>query len=109
MLYLQKKGESGAEVSDILTHCEYSGRRALQDDIRLLRDEYRAEITYKRSRPPRYCLVDAGELLLSLKFDVNEVARWILSCSPNIKVLNFAEWSALWLRESYSGELHKCF
>ncbi|MBQ6969237.1 MAG: hypothetical protein IJP85_02795, partial [Synergistaceae bacterium] len=91
LLYLRKKGESGAEVSDILTHSEYSERRALQDDIRLLRDEYRAEIIYKRSRPPRYYLVDAGKILLSLKFDVNEVARWILSCSPNIKVLNFAE------------------
>ena len=73
MSYLRKKGESGAEVSDILNHCEYSGRRALQDDIRLLRDEYRAEIIYKRSRPPRYCLIDAGELLLSLNLDINEV------------------------------------
>ncbi|MBQ6664422.1 MAG: WYL domain-containing protein [Synergistaceae bacterium] len=73
LAYLRKKGESGAEVSDVLNHCEYSGRRALQDDIRLLRDEYRAEIIYKRSRPPRYCLIDAGELLFSLRLDINEI------------------------------------
>ena len=36
LLYLRKKGESGAEVSDILTHSEYSGRRALQYDIKKL-------------------------------------------------------------------------
>ena len=36
LLYLRKKGGSGAEASDILTHCEYSGRRALQDDIKII-------------------------------------------------------------------------
>ncbi len=73
LVYLRKKGEKGAEVPDILNHCEYSGRRALQDDIRLLRDEYHAEITYKRSIPQRYCLTDAGDLLLSLNLNINEI------------------------------------
>ena len=73
LVYLRKKGEHGAEIPDIMTNCEYSGRRALQDDIRLLRDEYHAEISYKRSTPRRYCLTDAGDLLLSLNMNINEI------------------------------------
>ena len=45
----------------------------MQNDIRLLRDEYRAVIVFKREYPPRYSLIDAGELLLSLNLDINEV------------------------------------
>ena len=73
LVYLRRKGETGAEVTDIMTHCEYSGRRALQNDIRLLRDEYHAEISYKRSTPQRYCLTNAGDLLLSLNMNINEI------------------------------------
>ena len=73
LVYLRKKGEYGAEVPDILAYCEYSSRRALQNDIRILRDEYRTDIAYKRTCPPRYFLRDAGELLLSLNLDINEV------------------------------------
>ena len=73
MSYLRKKGKSGAEVSDIITNCEYSGRRALQDDIRLLRDEYKAQIAFKRNYPQRYCLTYEGEFLLSLSLDMNEI------------------------------------
>lgn len=73
MSYLRKKGKSGAEVSDIITSCEYSGRRALQDDIRLLRDEYKAQIAFRRNYPPRYCLTYEGEFLLSLSLSVNEI------------------------------------
>lgn len=74
LTYLRKKGENGAEVPDIMNHCEYSGRRALQDDIRLLREEYRAEITYTRTFPPRYCLKYEGELLLSLSLSINDIS-----------------------------------
>ncbi|MBQ4432504.1 MAG: hypothetical protein IJP89_06395 [Synergistaceae bacterium] len=74
LTYLRKKGENGAEVPDIMHHCEYSGRRALQDDIRLLREEYRAEIIYKRSIPRKYCLKYEGELLLSLSLNINEIS-----------------------------------
>lgn len=74
LTYLRKKGENGAEVPDIMNHCEYSGRRALQDDIRLLREEYRAEITYTRTFPPRYCLKYEGELLLSLSLNINDIS-----------------------------------
>ena len=73
LVYLRRKGEKGAGVTDIMAHCEYSGRRALQNDIRLLRDEYHAEISYKRSSPQRYCLIDAGDLLLSLNMNINEI------------------------------------
>ena len=65
-----------------------------------MRDEYRAEITYKRSRPPRYCLVDAGELLLSLKFDANEIGAlrgrvlvFRLSRIQSVRVLDDVEFS----------------
>ncbi|MBR0204065.1 MAG: hypothetical protein IJQ56_06855 [Synergistaceae bacterium] len=51
LTFLRRRGDSGAEIQDIINHCEYTNRRALQDDIRLLRDEYRAEISYRRSTP----------------------------------------------------------
>lgn len=73
LVYLRKKGEHGAEVPNILNHCEYTNKRALQDDIRLLREEYHAVITYKRSLPKRYCLEDEGELLLSLSLNREDV------------------------------------
>ena len=73
LVYLRKKGEYGAKVGDILASCEYSNRRALQEDIRLLRDEYHAEITYKRSVPPRYCLTYEGEFLLSLSLNIKDI------------------------------------
>ncbi len=72
--YLRKKGENGAGVSELLTYCEYSGRRTLQDDIRLLRDEYKAVITYRRDYPPRYCMVNEGEFLLSLSLNINDIS-----------------------------------
>ncbi len=72
--YLRKKGGAGAQVSDILTHCEYSGKRALQDDIRLLRDEYKAQIAFRRDYPQRYCLTYEGEFLLSLSLEMNEIS-----------------------------------
>ena len=71
--FLRKKGSDGAEVPDIMAHCEYSNRRALQDDIRLLRDEYKAEIIYKRNFPQRYCLTYEGEFLLSLSLNSNDI------------------------------------
>ncbi|MBR4195362.1 MAG: WYL domain-containing protein [Synergistaceae bacterium] len=72
--YLRKKGEAGAEVSDLITHCEYSGRRALQDDIRLLRDEYKAGITFRRDYPRRYCMTYEGEFLMSLSLNMNDIS-----------------------------------
>ena len=39
LTFLRKKGENGAEIDEIMCHCEYKDRRALQDDIRMLRDE----------------------------------------------------------------------
>ncbi|MBQ7219405.1 MAG: WYL domain-containing protein [Synergistaceae bacterium] len=72
-VFLRKKGDDGAEVGDIMTHCEYTNKRALQEDIRLLREEYHAEITYKRSFPPRYCLTYEGEFLLSLSLNMNDI------------------------------------
>ena len=41
-------------------------RRALQDDIQMLRDEYRTEIIFKRAKPYRYCLKSEGDFMLSL-------------------------------------------
>lgn len=71
--FLRKKGNDGAQVSDIITHCEYTNKRALQDDIRLLRDEHKAEISYKRTSPPRYCLTYEGEFLLSLSLNIKDI------------------------------------
>ena len=71
--FLRKKGEDGATVHELLEHCEYSNKRALQEDIRLLKDEYKAEITYKRSFPPRYCLTYEGEFLLSLSLNIKDI------------------------------------
>lgn len=71
--YLRKKGEDGAKVNDVLSHCEYTNRRALQEDIRLLRDEYHTEIIFKRSFPPRYCLTNEGEFLLSLSLSMKDI------------------------------------
>ena len=70
-LYLRKKGGQGAEVQDIISYCEYSNKRALQKDIKLLRDEYKAEITYKRSDPKRYCMTYEGELFILLSLNLN--------------------------------------
>ena len=65
-----------------------------------MRDEYRAEIIYKRSRPPRYYLVDAEKILLSLKFDVNEISAlrgrvlvFRLSRIQSVRVLDDVEFS----------------
>lgn len=74
LTFLRKKGESGAEIQDIINHCEYTNKRALQDDIRLLRDEYRAEIFYRRSTPHRYCLEYEGDFLLSLSLNEKDIA-----------------------------------
>ena len=71
--YLRKKGKNGAEVQELLSHGEYANKRLLQNDIKLLRDEYRAEITYKRSFPNRYCLVYEGEFLLSLNINIHDI------------------------------------
>lgn len=72
-LYLRKKGQDGAEINDIISHCEYTNKRALQDDIRLLRDEYHTEIIFKRSFPQRYCLINEGEFLLSLSLSMKDI------------------------------------
>ena len=102
LVYLRKKGENGAEIPDILNHCEYSNRRALQDDIRLLRDEYRAEITYRRNNPKRYCLVDAGELLLSLNLDINEIGALSMGLGMAMHFIPFIKKSCkrLWQKIS---------
>ena len=102
LVYLRNKGEAGAEVSDILSNCEYSGKRALQDDIRLLRDEYEAEIVYRRSVPPKYCLVDAGELLLSLKLDINEISALSMGLGMAMHFIPFIKGSCkrLWRKVS---------
>ena len=71
--YLRKKGSNGAEVKDLLSHCEYKNKRLLQNDIKLLRDEYKTEIVYKRSLPRRYCLKYEGDFLLSLGLNINEI------------------------------------
>ncbi|MBQ8693518.1 MAG: WYL domain-containing protein [Synergistaceae bacterium] len=71
--FLRKKGEYGAEVADIMDYCEYNDRRALQEDIRMLRDEYRTEIIFKRKKPYRYCLKSEGDFLLSLNLNEEDV------------------------------------
>ena len=71
--FLRKYGERGAEVEAILRQCEYNDRRALQDDIRMLRDEYRADIAFKRAQPCRYCLKAEGDFLLSLNLNEQDV------------------------------------
>ncbi|MBQ9404054.1 MAG: WYL domain-containing protein [Synergistaceae bacterium] len=73
LTFLRRRGDSGAEIQDIIHHCEYTNRRALQDDIRLLRDEYRAEISYRRSTPRRYCLDYEGDFLLSLNLNEKDI------------------------------------
>ena len=71
--FLRKKGEYGAEVTDIMNYCEYNDRRALQEDIRMLRDEYGTEIIFRRQKPYRYCLKYEGDFLLSLNLNEEDV------------------------------------
>ena len=71
--FLRKKGKYGAEVTDIMNNCEYNDRRALQEDIRMLRDEYRTEIVFKRKKPYRYYLKSEGDFLLSLNLNEEDV------------------------------------
>ena len=51
LLLLRERGEQGVETDTILNRCEYSSRRLLQDDIRMLREEFGAEIAFLRSPP----------------------------------------------------------
>ncbi len=95
--FLRKNGERGAEVEAILRQCEYNDRRALQDDIRMLRDEYRADIAFKRAQPCRYCLKSEGDFLLSLNLNERDVialvaglgmtAHFLPSMEENCKAL----------------------
>ena len=71
--FLRKKGEYGAEVTDIMDYCEYNDRRALQEDIKMLRNEYRTEIIFKRKKPYRYYLQSEGDFLLSLNLNEEDV------------------------------------
>ena len=97
LTFLRRQGEHGAETEDILRQCEYSNRRALQDDIRMLRDEYRADIVFKRAQPCRYCLKAEGDFLLSLNLNERDVialvaglgmtAHFLPSMEENCKAL----------------------
>ena len=73
LTFLRRRGSSGAETQDIINHCEYTNKRALQDDIKLLREEYRAEIAYRRSTPHRYCLEYEGDFLFSLNLNEKDI------------------------------------
>jgi predicted DNA-binding transcriptional regulator YafY len=73
LTFLRKKGENGAEIDEIMCHCEYKDRRALQDDIRMLRDEYRTEIIFRRAKPYRYSLKSEGDFLLSLNLNEQDI------------------------------------
>ena len=60
-------------MTDIMDYCEYNDRRALQEDIKMLRDEYRTEIIFKRKKPYRYYLKSEGDFLLSLNLNEEDV------------------------------------
>lgn len=77
LLFLKKRGERGATPEDILRACEYVGRRALQADIRMLRDEYRAEIEFLRAWPCRYRLTSEGDFLLPLALNERDVVSLV--------------------------------
>ena len=97
LTFLRKHGEQGAEVGTILSHCEYTNCRALQDDIRMLRDEYRADIVFSRVQPCRYCLKSEGDFLLSLSLNEKDIialvaglgmtAHFLPSMETNCKAL----------------------
>ena len=96
--FLRKHGERGAEVEAILRQCEYNDRRALRDDIRLLRDEYRAEIAFERTQPCRYCLKAEGDFLLSLNLNERDVIALVAGLGMTAHFLPSMEGNckALW-------------
>ena len=77
LLLLRERGEQGVETDTILNRCEYSSRRLLQDDIRMLREEFGAEIAFLRSPPGRYRLVYEGDFLLLLSLNDRDVVALV--------------------------------
>lgn len=77
LLILRERGAQGVETDTILNRCEYSNRRLLQDDIRMLREEFGAEIAFLRSPPGRYRLVYEGDFLLLLSLSDRDVVALV--------------------------------
>ena len=73
LTFLRKHKEHGVETEEIMRQCEYTDRRALQDDIKMLREEYRADIVFKRTKPYRYCLKSEGDFFLSLNLNEQDI------------------------------------
>ena len=109
--YLRRRGDAGASVQDIMENCEYpSGsfnnnyyyaRRALQSDIKILREEYGAEIVFKRyKRLNRYCLKSGG-FLIQLNLDEQDIFALVSGLGmaehfiPSIKDNCKALWSKI--------------
>ena len=98
LTFLRKHGEHGAEVEAILRKCEYNDRRALRDDIRMLRDEYGADIAFKRAQPCRYCLKAEGNFLLSLSLNEKDIIALVAGLGMTAHFLPSMEGNckALW-------------
>ena len=77
LLFLRKRGERGATREEVLRACEYVNARTFQADLRLLRDEYRAEIHFTRTRSGRYCLRSEGDFLLPLALNERDVVALV--------------------------------
>lgn len=77
LLLLRARGEQGVETDTLLRQCEYSSRRLLQDDIRMLREEFGAEIVFSRKYPPRYRLTYEGDFLLLLTLTDRDVVTLV--------------------------------
>ncbi len=77
LLLLRLSGDRGVETGEILSRCEYSSRRLLQDDIRMLREEFGAEIVFSRTPPPCYRLVYEGDFLLLLTLTEKDVVALV--------------------------------
>ncbi len=48
---LRDKGEHGITGAELVKRGEYANKRALQDDLRMLREEFSAEIKFIRTPP----------------------------------------------------------
>lgn len=101
LLFLRSRGERGAEVEEILSRCEYSSRRLLQDDIRMLREEFGAEIAFLRSPPRRYRLTYEGDFLLLLSLTERDVVALVAGLGmaghflPHMKTSCEALWTKM--------------
>ena len=77
LTFLRNHKENGVEAEEIMRKCEYTDHRALQDDIKMLREEYRAEIVFNRTTPYRYCLKSEGDFFLPLNSNEQDIVALV--------------------------------